>query len=268
VSDGCRGSCAVQIILFRNGSYEAYAEVKSTAKNPAVFFDKRFNKKKDFDGAVPDIAAIKYNPSSQRIFFVDAQKRILYTPARFASAAPGAQAVVKAAASRNNFSPQFALVSFKNNYYKINRIISLLDIDGAAKSVKISGDYVEDSDGNKNPAYFLKDFRIVMLQNFGSKRGLSGSGMMANTGELLGINSFGTDFELTVNGKKQAAPEYAGFATFNDKSLKFLENSMGDDFNDLTIYDAEENNYAERTTFNKLPAPIKVFIKQYRVKTK
>ena len=263
VAQSCAGDCRIRIILFKNNTYEVYTEVKSSEKNRTVFFDKNFSMAKNFDKRTSDIAAFRYNPSEQRGFFVDAKKHILYTPAQFRAVAPGAKAVLREVNLKNTIAPETTLISFTNNYFKINRIISLISIDGADKSVKISGDFAEDSDGNKNPAYFLKNLRIVMLKNFGSKQGLSGSGMMTNTGELIGINSFGTDFKLQVNGKDYSVPQYAGFATFNDKSLKFLESAMGDDFTDLTIYDALEHNFAEVTTFQSLPAPLKVFVKQY-----
>ncbi|MCL2888323.1 MAG: trypsin-like serine protease [Elusimicrobia bacterium] len=263
VAQSCAKDCTIRIILFKNDTYEVYTEVKNTKKKQTVFYDKHFSLTNSFDKRTSDIAAFKYMPSEQRGFFVDAVKHILYTQAQFLAVVPGARSILKKVNSKNDNAPDTPLVSFTNNYFKINRIISLISIDGAAKSVKISGDFVEDSDGNKNPAYFLKNLRIVMLKNFGSKKGLSGSGMMTNTGELIGINSFGTDFKLQINGKDVSVPEYAGFATFNDRSLKFLEDAMGDDYTDLTIYDALEHNFAEPAAYSKLPAPLKVFIKQY-----
>ncbi|MDR0292500.1 MAG: trypsin-like serine protease [Elusimicrobium sp.] len=264
VASSCAGDCSIKIILFKNNNYEVYTEVKNTQKNQTVFFDKNYKADaNDFDAKTSDIAAFKYEPSEQKGFFVDSKKHVLYTPAHFAAMAPGADRIVREVQFKNSYTPSTPLISFKNNYYKINRIISLISIDGAAKSVKISGDFAKDSDGNKNPAYFLKNLRVIMLGNFGSKKGLSGSGVMTNTGELIGVNSFGTYFSMQVNGKEYGTKQYAGVATFNDKSLKFLENSMGAAYGDLIIYDAPENNYAELTSYQNLPKPLKEVVKRY-----
>ena len=66
---------------------------------------------------------------------------------------------------------------------------------------------------------------FAYTKNFGVREGMSGSGVMTNTGELTGIISG----YLGISGP-QKKQEYFMFAVFNKELMDFMESVMGSDY--------------------------------------
>ncbi|ACC97714.1 hypothetical protein Emin_0149 [Elusimicrobium minutum Pei191] len=252
-------NCEIRVILNKNSSYEIYSTVTSGPKNQKVFFDASFDTQTPLDLKSTDIALFKYSPSKQKITVVNTKEMTAYPVNVFLSRVKGAKAFLDTANKRDFSAKYLPIISFdgKNNY-KLNRVLSIISIEGSKKEVKISGDFENDSDGDKTPVYFLKDQQMLLAKNFGTKQGISGSGVMTNTGELVGISSFNADFTYKKNDKASKM-EYSGFAPFSVKSLKLLSANMGNDYYDLEILDASDG-YATAIPYSKLPEDIRAYL--------
>lgn len=260
VAEFCSGgACRVQTVLLANDLYEALSVTEHTNKNKTVFFDK------SYDGSLQkmgvDIAVLKYDSAALPVYFYSKKSKKWHNAETLPQESGNANTLIRTARSRHTAAPDFPLIHFSNNYYKLNRVLSFLSIEGGQKNVRTSGDYVNDSDGDKNPAYFLKNMQAVMVLNFGSYKGMSGSGIMTNTGELLGINSAISYYEYYENGVRRRM-EYSGFATFNDKTLELLKSAMGAHYDRLSIVHAD-NGYAKEISFSRMPRSLQLYIKNY-----
>lgn len=72
----------------------------------------------------------------------------------------------------------------------------------------------------------MRQLGFAYTQNFGVREGMSGSGVMTNTGELAGIIS--AYLGIIIAGQK--ASQYFMFAVFNGELTEFMESVMGSDY--------------------------------------
>ena len=68
---------------------------------------------------------------------------------------------------------------------------------------------------------------------------MSGSGVMSNTGELVGIVSSNVEGEWYRNDKKVSQNKWFMFPVFDESILLFMKTTMGSDFDKIDIKDAE-----------------------------
>ncbi|WP_424245774.1 hypothetical protein Dip510_000712 [Elusimicrobium posterum] len=260
----CIENCNVQINIYEDSRYLVFTGVKHTQKNKTVFFDHKFKSHSLVNTDIQDFALIKYGAGKQQLMVLDKNQRVIYKAADFITMVKGGDKIIRAARDRNSIVENLPLVYFDNNYHKLNRILTFIYLIDNKKEVRMSGDFETDPDANKNPVYYLKRTTNIMLKNFGAVPGTSGAGIMTNTGEIAGINSFYTVLQITgKNGKKQEV-QYAGFATFNDKTIEFMKNIMGADFDSLEIKDARETKMSEKINFIKMPDEMQHFDNQKR----
>lgn len=108
-----------------------------------------------------------------------------------------------------------SVLTFGGRTGRINRKLSVISIfDGKRQILH-----------NPHPTDYVKELGFAYTNNFGVREGMSGSGVMTNTGELAGI--------ISAYLSKKAGPnkeEYFLFAVFNAELLEFMENIMGSDY--------------------------------------
>ncbi|MGB2578527.1 hypothetical protein AAIR98_000446 [Elusimicrobium simillimum] len=257
VAGACDNGCSIKVVLHTTPSYEIFTYINNTADNQTVFYESGFVDTPYAGQRASDVAVLKFNPMGT-VFFFNTKVKRYYDGRNFLLNAPNAENIVSRVKRRMGSVKELPMISFKNNFYRLNRVLTLITLDGADREVKVSGDYARDAAGTKNPSYFLKDDRILMTRNFGSKKGVSGSGVMTNTGELAGIVSFDSSYIKISTGK--VAHTYSGFATFNDRSLRILRAAMGAAYEDLIIYDAVEKGFAQSIKKSVLPEPLKMYL--------
>ena len=89
-----------------------------------------------------------------------------------------------------------------------------------------------------NPVYYVKDLGYAYTQNFGIRKGMSGSGVMTNTGELIGIISAYVGADLYKGKQKIKHHELFMFPVFNEDLISFMRDTLGSDWNRVSTKDA------------------------------
>lgn len=248
-------SCDIDIVLYEDNTHRILYRMGSTQKNKKVFYFPDFKIMTD----TPDIALFKFNPASQNIQIVSKAHNAFIPYSLFKATRKDAQKAMQKAIARKNFNQDIPLAYFDDSYMRFNRILSFIFIQNGIKKVLTASDYEEDPDSLQNPVYFLKQTRILIVSHFGSVPGTSGAGIMTNSGELAGINSFHGEAELY---REKIKKTFSGFATINSKSLPFIKNIMGTDFDNITVKNALESKMAEVIPYSRVPQMMKFYDKK------
>lgn len=232
VENVCKDGCQIQMDLLEN-KVSALATVSHTKQKPAVFVMPGFS----YDVFVKnDFALIRLDlDRTPRIYYQRGEDgaRILLTKQQFD------QAVSKMPSVRSSLyriqSPSFPpLLVFDDGNYLLDRTISVISIFDGKRMVK----------PNPNPVHYVKKLGFAYTQNFGVRRGMSGSGVMSNTGEFLGVIS--GIFQTTKAAANKEEPpsvldEKFMFFVFNQPAVNFMKEVMGSDFYKLDVKDAYPN---------------------------
>ena len=125
------------------------------------------------------------------------------------------------------------ILAFDDDTYQLDRKISVISIFDGVRAIK----------PNPNPVYYVKDLGFGYTKNFGVRSGMSGSGVMSNTGELVGMvsaNLYVSAAETDRRTKKPVTLEYDFFlfSAFNKPMRAFMEETMGSDYYQLEFKDA------------------------------
>ena len=119
------------------------------------------------------------------------------------------------------------ILVFDNSTWRIDRTLSVVAIfDGVREILH-----------NPYPTDYVKEVGFAYTQNFGVRKGMSGSGVMTNTGELAGIISASV---LALHKAKQDK-EYFTFAVFNEDLTDFMRQVMGSDYDKIDFKQAAPN---------------------------
>ncbi len=130
---------------------------------------------------------------------------------------------------RQVLRPQLPPIAvFDNANYELDRTVSVISIFDGKRTVRI----------NPNPVYYVKELGYAYTQNFGVRKGMSGSGVMTNTGELIGIISAYVGADLYKGKEKLKHEELFVFPVFNENFVSFMQEVMGNDFNRVSQKDA------------------------------
>ena len=122
------------------------------------------------------------------------------------------------------------LVDFSvSRNYQIDRKLSVVSIFSGVRKVKKA----------TSPVYYISSLGYAYTTNFGIQKGMSGSGVMTNTGELIGIISAFIDAQKKQGAKTLAQYDWFVFPVFNASIIEFMRDTMGSDFNKLDRKDAE-----------------------------
>ena len=234
VEKTCKNGCMIQVDLLE-GNVSALAQVEHTPKQPTVFIKPDFA----YDIFVKnDLALFKLDLDRTPFSYYrrggkDGKTRTWLTKQQFEKAA-GQSAALRKALYRIK-SPTFpTILMFDAGNYILERKISVISIFDGERTVK------------KDPysVHYIKALEFAYTKNFGVRRGMSGSGVMSNTGEFLGIIS--GIFQVSKaapDGKTapQLQNEWFMFFAFNHSAIDFMKDVMGSDFYKLDIKDAYPN---------------------------
>lgn len=228
VSKACANGCRIQMDLLEY-PISALAEVTHTPKQPAVFVHPGFLYHvfvKD------DLALIRLDLDRAPLTYYKRSSNEQGTTRTLLTKAQFDQFLAKTPAARSALyrvkSPSFPpLLVFDNraNYLLKNKI-SVISIFDGNRSVN----------PNPNPVHYVKNLEFAYTKNFGIRRGMSGSGVMSNTGEFVGIIS--GIFQMNQKSASKQPEELFMFFAFNTPAVEFMKQVMGSDFYKLDIKDA------------------------------
>ena len=234
VADACKNGCTLRMDLLEQ-PLSAFVDGKHTVKKPIVFIHPRY---------AENIWEVKYD-------FALIKMDLSLLPMQYYRRAAGKEAenvgvsrstfenfLRKNPVARREFDralrPELPpLLVFPDATKRIQRKLSVVSIFGGKRSI------VQDP----YPTDYVKELGFAYTQNFGVRKGMSGSGVMTNTGELAGIIS-GVMVLGTPDGDK--TEDYFMFPVFNKELMEFMEETMGSDYYKMDRRDAEPN-YVKRS---------------------
>jgi len=230
----CDKGCTLKLDLLEQ-PVSCLIKAEHTAKKPIIFAHPKY----DNSLTVPvghDFALFKMDlsvlPATYYIRPTEEEPRIVLI-----SRAAFQNFLAQHPAARREFNralrPELPpLLVFDNVTKRIDRKLSVVSIfDGKRDILQ-----------NPYPTDYVKQLGFAYTQNFGVKKGMSGSGVMTNTGELAGIIS-------AFMGEKNKEKQYFMFAVFNKELTDFMEEVMGSDYYKIDRKDSFPN-YVVRSPKN------------------
>lgn len=112
------------------------------------------------------------------------------------------------------------------------KLLPVLVFDGGTRRIKSTISVISIFDGKRSilqnpyPTDYVQELGYACTQNFGVRKGMSGSGVMTNTGELAGIISA----NVAIRAPTEKTREYFLFTVFNPSLTEFMESVMGSDY--------------------------------------
>lgn len=216
VAEACRNDCTLRVDLLEQ-PFSVFASVKHTSKKPLVFIHPRYT---PAEPVVHDFALLN----------IDLERADAHYYRR--AKTPQEQNEFVSRSVFNNFLKQNpvarreldralrpqppALLVFDGDDAQIDRELSVISIFGGKRQIL----------HNPYPTDYVRKLGFAYTRNFGVWEGMSGSGVMTNTGELAGIISAYLGIRIG-DGKEQ---EYFMFAVFNPDLTQFMESVMGSDY--------------------------------------
>lgn len=228
VKELCQKKCTIQMDLLEY-STSAVATVQHSAKAPAVFVHPGFTGQ---EFAKDDFALIRLDLRRAPLTYYERSTG----PDELNVAIPKEQFetfLIKNRRAKSQYNrvltPSFPpILVFDDGNYLVDRNLSVISIFGGKREVKL----------NPHPVYYLKALGYAFTNNFGIRKGMSGSGVMTNTGELAGIISANMDVWYRKGNKKIQEENYFMFPVFNTSLVSFMRDTMGSDFSRVEQKDA------------------------------
>ena len=216
VKQACQDGCTLRIDLLEQ-PYSVFASVKHTNKKPLVFIHPQYD---EGEPVAHDFALLKIDlthadmryyrrPQGKETQNMSVSKKEF--DAFLRSHAPARREFEQAL--RPELPP---LLTFGDTDGRLNRELSVISIFNGKRQIL----------HNPHPTDYVRQLGFAYTQNFGVREGMSGSGVMTNTGELAGIIS--AYLGIIIAGQK--ASQYFMFAVFNGELTEFMENVMGSDY--------------------------------------
>ena len=232
VAQTCKKGCTIQMDLLER-PVSALASVTHTLKKPAVFVHPGYSSqvfvKNDFALLRLDLDRTPF------AYYQHATKKQPYN--RALTAQQFGAYLEQNRKAKSQFarikSPNLPpLVLFDNYNAIIERKISVISIFNGVRKIE----------PDPYSVHYVKALGFAYTKNFGIRKGMSGSGVMTNTGELIGIvsgNLTSAYWAKKKNGKKEAAmEELFVFPVFNAEIASFMEKTMGSDYYKLSWKEA------------------------------
>lgn len=231
----CKEECTLRIDLLEQ-PYSIFASVEHTSRKPLVFVHP------GYDASTPvvnDFALLKIDLSHADIRYYRRAQEIGDKNA-FVSHAQFNAFIRKNPVARREFEqalrPQLpALLVFGNKDVRVDRDLSVISIFDGRRQIM----------HDPYPTDYVQALGFAYTRNFGIREGMSGSGVMTNTGELAGIISG----YLVINTGKENPKEYFMFPVFDQNLTSFMESVMGSDYYKLDRHDASAG-YTQKSTAN------------------
>ena len=255
VAGFCKNGCEIEMDLLEQ-PVSALAQVIHTPQNPSVFIHPEFDYKVFVKN---DLALIRLDLDRAALTYyrrgADSAARTPVTAKAFN------RFLDKNVKARSEFAhvlrPSFPpVLVFDDGNWLLKRKISVVSIFNGERSVK----------PNPHPVHYIKELSLAYTQNFGITRGMSGSGVMSNTGEFLGIIS--GIFQIAKLPKQQnelpdVQEELFMFFAFNRPAVAFMKSVMGSDFYKLELKDAYPGFVKKsRQNYTKIISQMRALTKQ------
>lgn len=210
----CNSNCIITVKMANTPSYELTMDTKHEGSSKAVFL----HSKSKEDQVSYDIALLKFAPEKTTYYFKDKKNFTLLTKQEaFAKLTPAQQTEFKEAIDGVNFP---VILELKTETPKIlKRILAVASVWDYDKNILSSYDYV----------FFSPAKNWLYTDNFGIRQGISGSGVMAGTGELVAIVSAVAHMQRTISDgytSQKKDVNFSMFSTFDDSVLSFLKSHI------------------------------------------
>jgi len=210
----CDSSCAIQARLLIKDGYEMDIEVNHSSSRPAVFKHERAAVNKN--EAAYDIALINFNPEYSHYLYKSLDEHMLLPKSVFNDKVKFTNAEYAKAVEGNSF-PEILELKAKTPK-TLNRSISAISIWDENRSVLTSTGIV----------IFSPKQHYIYTPNFGIRQGLSGSGLMTNKGELVGIVSSNAEVVRSCGSDTQTQNlRFSFMAAFDEYALSFIRRTVG-----------------------------------------
>lgn len=193
VKEVCSGDCSFQARLMVGPNYEAdftTTQAKNFSKKIFTFSKTQL----DTNQPLYDIALIYFDPKETKTIWKDDASRRILTEAQFLLRVPSRAAYARALNGTN--LPTILVIDSKD-WLVLKRDLSIISIWSGKKELLKS---------KKFPVFYSARLSNLITKNFGVIKGISGSGVMTNTGELLGIVSAKADLVRTYEDKTETTP--------------------------------------------------------------
>lgn len=213
VENACRGNCSFQARLVVGPNYEADMTVTHTPKSPKIFKHPKANIEKRSSSY--DLALLYFKPSESKVVYKDLSRRMALTEAQFLQRIPNESLYYKAVKGTN--IPNLLVMPHKKNV-ALDRELSIISIWNGQKSVM----------NNTENMIFSPKLNLFFTKNFGVIKGISGSGVMTNTGELVGIvSAIGSIAIRNPKTNKYDPTEMVYISAFDQSVVDFIHEKMG-----------------------------------------
>ena len=222
------GSCSFQARLMVGPNYEA----DFTTTQGKKFSKKIFTFSKTKLGAkevLYDIALVYFDPKETKTVFKDPLRKFYISEAEFLRRIPNKAVYLRAL---NGTHLPTILVFNTKKPVVLKRDLSIISIWSGKKEL------LKNSDA---PIFYSPKLSNIITRNFGVIKGISGSGVMTNTGELLGIVSAKAELKHT---KSSSTVPLVYIAPFDKEIMAFILEHIPT----VTYIEADRNFYRSLTT--------------------
>lgn len=234
VKNACEeGDCSFQARLVVGPNYEADFTTTQAKKLSRKIFT--FSKTKlDAKELLYDIALIYFDPKETKTIFKDPSTMRSLTENQFLNRVPNRAVYVRAINGTN--LPKILVINNKKSFI-LERDLSIISIWSGKKTLLKS---------SKQPVFYSPKVSNFVTRNFGVIKGISGSGVMTNTGELLGIVSAKGDLVRQTPVDSTAMP-LLYIAPFDEEVLAFISAHLPN----ISYIVADESFYRDLTETEK-----------------
>jgi len=208
VKDVCAGDCSFQARLMVGPDYEVdftTTQAKKMSKKIFTFAKTKLETKQ----TLYDIALIYFDPKETKTIWKDNNNRIL-TESQFLTRVSSRAAYARALNGTN--LPTILVIDSKMPLV-LNRDLSIISIWSGKKELL--------KKETKFPVFYSSRLSNIITENFGVIKGISGSGVMTNTGELVGIVSAKADL-VRKSGDEQEVTPLVYIAPFDNEIIDFI----------------------------------------------
>ena len=206
----CSSECEIKARLAATPDYEAEMQTLHKASSKAAYIHAKSKEDK-----IPyDIALIRFQPDKTTYIFKDKKARLLLTEEDLLNKLSSVNKTeFRQALDGVNFP---VVLSLKTQTPKVlNRSLAVASVWNYNKEILSSRDYV----------FFSPKHNFLYTPNFGIRQGISGSGVITSTGELVAIVSAVAHTRRTITYGQSSTTkdmDFSMFSTFDDSVLSFL----------------------------------------------
>lgn len=210
----CDSECTIKAKLANTDEYEMEMSTTHNGLSKAAYLH---GKSKE-DQVSYDIALIRFNPASTSYIFKDKKNmRLIAKDDLFKKLNASQKSEFNQAIEGVNFP---VILALKTQTPKLlNRALAVASVWDYDKEILSSEDYV----------FFSPKHNFLYTSNFGIRQGISGSGVITSSGELVAIVSAVAHTQRTLtdgSGAKIKDIDFSMFSTFDSSVLSFLKSHV------------------------------------------